>query len=115
MGGVISYTNAVKKTMLNVKDQTLENHGAVSEQTVREMVTGCCEALNVDLAIAVSGIAGPDGGSNELPVGTIFIAAGNADGILTRKLKLGKDRSRNIETASIYALLLAREWILSPK
>ncbi len=115
MGGVISYTNAVKKTMLNVKDQTLENHGAVSEQTVREMVTGCCEALNVDLAIAVSGIAGPDGGTDELPVGTIFIAAGNADGILTRKLKLGKDRSRNIETASIYALLLAREWILSPK
>lgn len=101
--------------MLHVSAHTLEFHGAVSEETVREMVVGCCAALGVDLAVAVSGIAGPEGGTDELPVGTIFIAAGNSDKIFTRKLKLGKDRSRNIETASIYGLLLAREWILSPK
>lgn len=114
-GGIVSYTNSVKNSLLHVSAHTLEFHGAVSEETVREMVVGCCTALGVDLAVAVSGIAGPDGGTDELPVGTIFIAAGNSDKIFTRKLKLGKDRSRNIETASIYALLLAREWILSPK
>lgn len=73
-GGAISYSNQLKQKMLDVKAATLARHGAVSEATVREMAEGALAALGGDLAIAVSGVAGPDGGTAEKPVGTVWFA-----------------------------------------
>jgi PncC family amidohydrolase len=73
VGGVVSYSNAMKMKWLGVKQATLERYGAVSEQTVREMLNGIMRETGSDLAAAVSGIAGPTGGTIEKPVGTVFI------------------------------------------
>jgi len=107
-GSIISYSNEVKINQLNVSEETLKQHGAVSEQTVREMVAGVLDVLKTDVAIAISGIAGPDGGTPEKPVGTVWIAVGNGSAIETRMLKLGKDRMRNIQYSAIHALNMLR-------
>ncbi len=73
-GGIVSYTNEVKHRLLGVKIDTLERYGAVSRQTVEEMACGAINALQTDVAIATSGVAGPSGGTAETPVGTIWIA-----------------------------------------
>lgn len=111
-GGIVAYSNEIKTNILNVKAETLLNSGAVSETTVIEMVDGAIDVLGVDVAVAVSGIAGPDGGTPEKPVGTIWICAGNKDSKSTFLLRAGKDRTKNIEIASIYALDLLRKFIL---
>lgn len=111
-GSLITYSNELKIKMLGVKAATLADHGAVSEQTVREMVVGAVSALDVDVAVAVSGIAGPSGGSDDKPVGTIWMACGNKDRIITHLVKAGKDRSKNIEYASNYALDLVRKFMV---
>ncbi len=108
MGSVLSYSNEIKMAQLGVKEETLKEHGAVSEQTVKEMVAGAVKLLKTDLAIATSGIAGPSGGTPEKPVGTIWIAVGNAEKVKTFKLNLGKDRMRNIQYTAIRALNLVR-------
>lgn len=74
-GGAIVYSNEEKVRQLGVKQATLDEHGAVSEQTVREMAEGACKRFDVDLAVSVSGVAGPDGGTPDKPVGTVWIAA----------------------------------------
>lgn len=73
-GGAVAYSNALKRDMLGVREATLEAEGAVSEAAVREMVTGALARLGGDVAVAVSGIAGPDGGSPGKPVGTVWLA-----------------------------------------
>jgi nicotinamide-nucleotide amidase len=73
-GGAVSYSNALKQEMLGVKAATLARRGAVSEATVREMAEGALVTLGGDIAVAVSGIAGPDGGTADKPVGTVWIA-----------------------------------------
>ena len=108
MGSVISYSNEVKMRQLGVKEETLKEFGAVSEQTVKEMVAGALDLLRTDIAIATSGIAGPDGGTPEKPVGTIWLAVGDKNRIETKKLQLGKDRLRNIQYTGLYALNLLR-------
>ena len=75
-GGIIAYSNEVKENLLGVSHETLETYGAVSEETVIEMVKGAMKSMNSDCAIATSGIAGPTGGTPDKPVGTIWIAAG---------------------------------------
>ncbi len=72
-GGVVSYSNTMKIKWLGVSEETLKKYGAVSEETVREMLKGICEATGSNLALAVSGIAGPTGGTSEKPVGTVII------------------------------------------
>jgi nicotinamide-nucleotide amidase len=80
LGGAIVYSNAEKVRQLGVLQATLDQHGAVSEQTVVEMARGACERFGVDLAVSVSGIAGPDGGTPDKPVGTVWVAlAGGRD------------------------------------
>ena len=72
--GIVTYSNAAKTELLGVKEETLKIHGAVSKQTVEEMVGGLLSAKPVSIGVAISGVAGPDGGSNEKPVGTVWIA-----------------------------------------
>ncbi len=108
MGSVVSYANSVKMNQLGVAASTLEQHGAVSEQTVREMVAGAIRLLGTDIAIASSGIAGPDGGTPEKPVGTVWLAVGNEERIVTKKLQLTKNRLLNIQYSGYYGLNLLR-------
>ncbi len=111
-GGIVSYSNALKMKLLNVNAATLDNHGAVSEQTVREMVAGARNTLGVDYAIATSGVAGPTGGSDEKPVGTVWIAVGNAEETVAKKFTFVKDRTINIELSSVVALEMLRRMML---
>ena len=111
-GSIIAYSNEVKMNQLKVSPQTLETYGAVSEQTVAEMVKGAVQLLEADVAVAVSGIAGPGGGSPEKPVGTIWIAVGNAERVATQRVYAGKDRLKNIEYSAVHALNFVRHFLL---
>lgn len=112
MGSVVSYANKAKEALLGVQPQTLQTVGAVSEETVQQMVQGALEQFGTDYAVSTSGIMGPDGGTPEKPVGTVWIAAGNRTEIRTRKLQLRYDRKRNIELAATQALNLLRQLVL---
>ena len=108
-GGVVAYSNEVKESALGVKHATLETHGAVSEETVREMVEGVRQRLGADLAIATTGIAGPDGGTMEKPVGTVWIAVADATHTEAKLLQFGANRrQQNIDrsTNQAYAMLI---------
>ncbi len=105
-GSAVTYSNDLKMAVLNVKAETLLEYGAVSEQTVREMVAGALQNLKTDYAIAVSGIAGPDGGTEEKPVGTVWIAVGSKHGVEAKRFNFGNKRAQNIERAAASALTL---------
>jgi nicotinamide-nucleotide amidase len=110
-GSIVSYANEAKENLLGVQEETLQQFGAVSEQTVTEMLQGALKELKTDYAIATSGIMGPDGGSSEKPVGTVWIAVGS-----NQKIKAGKyffrfDRIRNIELATSTALTMLYRFV----
>lgn len=107
-GSVVAYSNEVKMELLRVAPETLERHGAVSEETVVEMVKGAMDTLKTDCAIATSGIAGPGGGTPEKPVGTVWIAVGYKNEIRTYKQETNRGRSMNIERAGNNALLMLK-------
>ena len=112
-GTVVSYANSVKEEVLGVKKETLEEHGAVSQPTVEQMARGVCQLVKTDYAVATSGIMGPDGGSAEKPVGTVWIAAASSAGtVISQKFHFRFDRGRNIELASNAALMLLRNLVL---
>ncbi|GAO44278.1 CinA family nicotinamide mononucleotide deamidase-related protein [Flavihumibacter petaseus] len=111
-GSVISYANAVKTDLLGVPEATLQSDGAVSEATVTQMVKGALASFKSDYAIATSGIMGPGGGSEEKPVGTVWIAAGNKNGVRAMRFQFRFDRMRNIELASFNALNFLRKFML---
>ena len=108
-GSIVAYSNEVKKELLHVSSETLEKYGAVSEETVVEMVKGARKALKTDCAVATSGIAGPGGGTPEKPVGTVWIAAGYKNEIRTYKQETNRGRAMNIERAGNNALLMLRD------
>ena len=108
-GGIVAYSNEVKMNLLHVSPETLEVYGAVSEQTVIEMVKGAMKALKTDCAVATSGIAGPGGGTPEKPVGTVWIAAGYKNEIRTYRQETNRGRAMNIERAGNNALLILRD------
>ena len=108
-GGIVAYSNDVKMGLLHVSSETLAEHGAVSEETVIEMVKGVMKALKTDCAVATSGIAGPNGGTPEKPVGTVWIAAGYKNEIHTYKQETNRGRAMNIERAGNNALLMLRD------
>jgi nicotinamide-nucleotide amidase len=112
-GSVVSYANKVKTGVLGVKENTLEQAGAVSEAVVKEMVKGALQTIKSGYAIAVSGIMGPDGGSEDKPVGTVWIAVGNMQEQRARKFHFRFNRQRNIQLTAVNALNMMREFILT--
>jgi len=103
-GGAVSYSYELKESILGVKNETLWQHGAVSEETVTEMVEGALLNFKSDYAVAVTGIAGPDGGTPEKPVGTVWIGVANTGKTVTKKFLFGNKRQQNIERTAIAAL-----------
>ena len=110
-GGVVVYSNELKRNLLDVPESVLDTHGAVSEATVKAMVEGTLRRLKVDYAVAVSGIAGPNGGKPDKPVGTVWVAVGNHTTIKTKEFKFGRDRAKNIELAGFSALVMLKKFI----
>jgi nicotinamide-nucleotide amidase len=107
-GGVVAYANAVKVSQLGVKPETLEKYGAVSEEVVREMAEGVRRKMGTDIGIADTGIAGPDGGSEEKPVGTIWLAYADGEKTITKKVQFFRDRDINIRLGAGALLNLLR-------
>jgi nicotinamide-nucleotide amidase len=103
-GGAVSYSYELKESILGVKNETLWQYGAVSKETVTEMVQGAILNFKSDYAIAVTGIAGPDGGTSEKPVGTVWIGVANANKTIAKKFQFGNKRLQNIERTAIAAL-----------
>jgi nicotinamide-nucleotide amidase len=113
LGGVVSYANVVKEKFLGVHAETLRQHGAVSEEAAREMALGAREKFGSDFAIAVTGIAGPGGGTPEKPVGTVFIALASASGALVEKMLNPWDRATFKEVTATQALERLRAHLIS--
>jgi nicotinamide-nucleotide amidase len=103
-GSIVAYSNELKMSLLHVSLQTLETYGAVSEACVREMLAGLLQSTDADVGVAISGIAGPEGGTDDKPVGTVWIAAGNKNVVNTRMLRAFKNRKINIEYSANMAL-----------
>ncbi|GAA4751685.1 competence/damage-inducible protein A [Flavisolibacter ginsenosidimutans] len=112
-GGIVSYANEAKKDMLEVKEETLTSVGAVSEEAVTQMAISACKKLKTDYAVATSGIMGPDGGTPEKPVGTVWIAVANKEGkVKAQKSNFRFDRGRNVELTVHTALNMLRKAVL---
>jgi len=103
-GGVISYSNDVKREVLGVKPETLASVGAVSSETAAQMADGVRRLLKTDLAVSLTGIAGPDGGSAEKPVGLVWFGLATPEGVRTEKVIFSGDRARVREQAVVHAL-----------
>lgn len=110
----VTYANAAKERVLGVEPEILRGHGAVSAECVRAMAEGARRAVRADLAVAVSGVAGPAGGSSEKPVGTVFFAVASARGTTVRRLRFLGDRERVQRQAAWEALAMVREACRGP-
>lgn len=114
-GSVVAYCNEVKKGVLGVKAETLDIEGAVSASVVEQMSKGILKLLNTDFAIAVSGIAGPDGGSKEKPVGMVWIAVADREEAKSRCYYFGSNREQNMEKTVLEAIFFAKEFVENKK
>ena len=112
LGGIIAYANAVKESVLGVDPSALMEHGAVSEPVARQMAQGARRAVGADIGIATTGIAGPTGGSDEKPVGTVWIGYADADTVHARRLQFVDDRALNKELFGTGALDMIRRQLL---
>nr|WP_294903295.1 CinA family nicotinamide mononucleotide deamidase-related protein [uncultured Lacibacter sp.] len=110
-GTVVAYAYDVKEDVLGVQHTTLEEKGAVSEETVTEMLTGLLKTTTADYGIATSGIMGPGGGTDDKPVGTVWVAVGNRQQITAKKLYFRFDRIKNIELTAVHAMLMLYRFI----
>ena len=110
-GGIISYTDEIKEKVLHVSKQTLKEKTAVSEEVAIEMVKGACDVLNVDYAIAATGVAGPGGGTPQTPVGTFWLAYGSKDDIRTSCQTEDEGRDVNLLKATNRVLKLFLEYL----
>jgi nicotinamide-nucleotide amidase len=111
-GSVIAYDNSIKTQLLGVQDYILTKYGAVSENTAKEMAIGVRSLLNTDYSVSTTGIAGPDGGTETKPIGTVWIAVSSERGTFSEKRSFGNDRSLNITRFSYTALNLLRKQII---
>ena len=112
MGSIVSYSYGLKERLLGVSKETLEHFGAVSHETIAEMASGGLKNLGTDYIIATSGIAGPGGGMKNKPVGTVWVAVGNSDKVISKKFLFTNDRTRNIHLTGVMALDMLRRMIL---
>jgi nicotinamide-nucleotide amidase len=112
-GSVIAYANSVKTQLLGVEEYIIEKYGAVSQETVKEMAIGARKLLNTDYAVATSGIAGPDGGTETKPAGTIWIAVASEKEVVFEKHVFGNDRITNIKRFTLAALNLLRKQVIN--
>ena len=110
-GGIICYVNEVKERLLGVSHDLLEEKTAVCEEVAVEMVKGACATLDTDYAIAATGFAGPGGGTKEIPVGTIWLACGTKDKVITRKVEEDHGRDINLAIATNVAIQLFRDFL----
>ena len=110
-GGIISYTNEIKEALLGVDHDLLEEKTAVCEEVAIEMVKGACRALNTDYAMSATGIAGPSGGTKDIPVGTIWLACGNASRVATLKVQEDHGRDINLAIATNKAMQLFLDYL----
>ncbi len=104
LGGVISYANEVKRDVLGVPQEILDKHGAVSPECAERMAAGARCLLKADIAVSLTGIAGPDGGSEEKPVGLVWFGLATADGVRTEKCIFDGDRAEVRSSAIAHAL-----------
>jgi nicotinamide-nucleotide amidase len=111
-GSIVSYTNEVKINSLNVNEVDIDKFSEVSETVVEQMAKGVLEKLKSDYSIATTGYAGPDGGNEENPIGSVWIAVASKEKVISRKFQLGDNRERVIERASLNALMMLRKFML---
>lgn len=111
-GSVVSYSNDVKVDELNVRASDIQNYGAVSKQVVEQMAVGVREKMKTDYSIATSGVAGPDGGTKEKPVGTIWVAVATPEKVISKMFLLGEHRGRNIRKSALLGLNMLRMELL---
>lgn len=110
--GLVTYSNEAKQSLLGVSKETLKLHGAVSEETAKEMVEGTLRVTGADYAVSITGIAGPGGGTEEKPVGLVYIACGNKDEITVKRNLFGGDRSKVREASTETALQMLKDELL---
>lgn len=111
-GGVVAYANLVKEQLLGVSTATLENFGAVSEETAREMALGACRATSAEIGVATSGIAGPDGGTTDKPVGTVCFGLATPTGTIQQTHHFSGKRPMVQAKAATMGLDLVRRYLL---
>ena len=112
-GGVISYVDEVKESLLGVSREMLEEKTAVCEEVAMQMVVGACKTLNTDFAIAATGVAGPTGGTKEIPVGTIWLACGSTERQVTMKVEEDHGRDINLAIATNKAMQMFLDFLKS--
>lgn len=111
LGGIVCYTDELKEKFLKVSPEIIEKKSAVSEDVARQMVRGAVELFNTDYAVAMTGFAGPGGGTEDDPVGSIWIAVGSKDEIITYNQKGNMGREENVINATRKALTLLRDFL----
>jgi nicotinamide-nucleotide amidase len=112
-GTVVAYSYDAKETILGVNNSTLETKGAVSEETITEMFNGLMKVTTADYGIATSGVMGPGGGTDDKPVGTVWVAVGSREKMIAKRLHFRFDRAKNIELTATNALLMLFQFIKS--
>lgn len=112
-GTVVSYSTEVKENVLGISQETIDKYTVVSREVVEQMAIGVRKLLNTNFAIATTGIAGPDGGTEKNPVGTVWIAVATPKGVLSKHYNFGKNRNNNIQRASITAFEMLRQWLMN--
>lgn len=112
-GSVVAYSSKVKEDILEVEHDTIEKYNVVSRQVAEQMAVGAQKIMNTDFALSTTGVAGPDGGTEEIPVGTVCIALATPNDVISRCFNFGKDRLNNIERTSITAFEMLRQYLLN--
>ncbi len=110
-GGIICYVDEVKEQLLGVNHEVLAEKTAVCEEVAQQLVKGACKTLNTDYAIAATGLAGPGGGTKEIPIGTIWLACGTKEKIVTCKVEEDHGRDINLAIATSRAMQMFRDFL----